>query len=60
MSRMSEFYDKQIEELHQKLAHLYRGKSTDTVRINGIWARIERLEQVNAKLIVKEGKNNGN
>ncbi len=56
---MNEFYDEEIERLHEKLAALYRGKSTDYSRINQIWARIERLEATKAKIEVREAAVNG-
>lgn len=32
--------------LHKELAELYRGKSTDTIRITKLWQQIERLEAI--------------
>lgn len=36
-------YEKQIDELHAQLYILYRGGSRDQDKIDGLWARIERL-----------------
>lgn len=46
---MEEYTHKEIDRLQKELTRLYRGKSTDTVRIDGLWARIERLEMIAAK-----------
>lgn len=48
--RMTNAYTQRLDALHEELAQLYRGKSTDTLRIEGLWARIERLEATAAKL----------
>ena len=36
-------YERQIEEMHQELYRLYRAGSRDVDKIEGLWARIERL-----------------
>lgn len=44
---MSEFYDLEIERLNAQLADIYRrGRLTPTekVKVDGLWARIERLD----------------
>lgn len=54
---MTEFYDAEIGRLHKQLSELYRKTPGDTRRINGLWARIERLQAVNARIEVKESRN---
>lgn len=56
---MKDFYENEITRLHEKLAALYRGGSTDHSRIQGLWARIERLESTKAKIEVREAAENG-
>lgn len=51
---MTEFFEAEIGRLHLQLAELYRKTPGDTRRINGLWARIERLQSLNARLTVKE------
>lgn len=34
----------QLAALHSELSELYRGKSTDQVRIKKLWLAIDRLE----------------
>lgn len=41
---MTQGYTDEINELHEQLATLYRFGSRDTEKIDGLWARIERLE----------------
>lgn len=48
--------DNEIDRLHNTLHALYRGRSTDKLRIEGLWARIERLEKVAVKLEAREGR----
>lgn len=53
---MNDFYDTEIDRLHDELAHLYRNKSTDGTRIDGLWARIERLETSRVRVAAKESR----
>lgn len=41
---MTQGYVDEIAALHEELATLYRFGSRDTAKIEGLWARIERLE----------------
>lgn len=37
-------YEQQIDAMHLELYKLYRGGSRDYDKIEGLWARIERLQ----------------
>jgi hypothetical protein len=52
----NEFHYNRITALHEELAQLYRGKSTDAIRIQGLWARIERLEATQVRLRAREAR----
>lgn len=54
---MTDFYDAEIDRLHVLLAQMYRKTPGDTLRINGLWARIERLQAQNARVTVREANN---
>lgn len=54
---MNEAYEAELDRLHEELAHLYRNKSTDAVRIEGLWARIERTMTEGARQAVREARN---
>lgn len=41
---MTQGYQEEIESLHLQLSRLYRAGSRDYDKIDGLWARIERLE----------------
>lgn len=41
---MNTDFEREIDSLHQQLAELYRGKSTDEVLKKQLWNRIELLE----------------
>lgn len=56
---MNEFYDLEIERLHQQLAAIYRRgylTTAEQLQVKGLWARIERLEATRAKIEVKEAR----
>ena len=49
---MTDYVEREIEVLHEKLAAIYRrGKLTAT---EGLWARIERLQTSRNKLVFRE------
>lgn len=55
--RMSEFYESEIDRLHEKLAAIYRRgnlTSAEDSEARGLWARIERLEATRAKVVARE------
>lgn len=40
--------ENELSKLHNDLAELYRGKSTDVLQIKRIWLEIDRLEEEQA------------
>jgi hypothetical protein len=59
---MNEYYDTEIDRLHEQLASIYRRgalTSTEKVTADGLWARIEKLEATKVKIEAKESKRNG-
>jgi len=44
-------YESELERMHGQLYILYRAGSRDQVKIDGLWARIERLQTMQAKLM---------
>lgn len=56
---MNEYYEKEIERLHSKLATIYlRGllTATEKIEVKGLWARIESLQKTMVKIQVKESQ----
>ena len=54
---MTDYVEREIEVLHEKLAAIYRrGKltATEKIAVEGLWARIERLQTSRNKLVFRE------
>lgn len=51
---MNDYYNAQVEQLHVKLARLYREDPGNKYAIEALWARIERLEDFGVRITVKE------
>ena len=54
---MSDYVEHEIEALHVKLADIYkRGKltATEKIQVQGLWARIERLQTSRNKVLFRE------
>lgn len=54
---MDDFTNDEIERLHVKLAAIYRlGRLTpaEEIAVQGLWARIERLEASRLAIMMKE------
>lgn len=57
ITRMSDYTEDEVTRLHVKLAAIYRlGVLTrqEKTEVNGLWARIERLETARVMQITKE------
>ena len=54
---MSDYTEHEIDALHERLAGIYRrGKLTPTekITVQGLWARIERLQSTRNKVLFSE------
>lgn len=56
---MNDFTEQEIDRLHVKLAGIYRrGRLTsgEQITVQGLWARIERLEASRLAIMMREAK----
>lgn len=56
---MNEYYDQEIDRLNAQLETIYRRGTltpTEKVTVDGLWARIEKLEKTKVQVEAKENR----